>query len=122
MAELLALDDGSLLVLERSYAGEANAGPRTLNRIRIYQVSMRGATDVSSMDSLKGQDVRPVSKRLVVDLGLLPNLPPVLAGLDNFEGVTFDPPGTDGRRRLWLVSDDNFSNTQRTWFVRLSSD
>ena len=103
----------ALLVLERSYAGEADAGPRSLNRIRIYQVSTRGATDVSSMDSLKGQDVRPVSKRLVIDLGLLPNLPPVLAALDNFEGMTFDAPGADGRRRLWLVSDDNFSKQRQ---------
>lgn len=119
VAELLALDDGDLLVLERSYAGEANGGPRTLNRIRIYQASMQGATDVSSMGSLKGHEVRPVSKRLVLDLGQAPNLSPTLAGLDNFEGLAFDPPGSTGRRRLWLVSDDNFNKTQRTWFLRL---
>ena len=119
VAELVALDDGDLLVLERSYAGEADGGPRGLQRIRIYQASMQGATDVSTMDSLAGRRVRPVTKRLVLDLGQAPSLPPILSSLDNFEGMAFDAPGSDGRRRLWLVSDDNFSKTQRTWFTRL---
>jgi hypothetical protein len=119
VTELLALDDGDLLVLERSYAGEAEDGPRALNRIRIYQVSMQGATDVSNIDSLAGRSVRPVTKRLVLDLGQAPSLPPILSGLENFEGLAFEAPGSDGRRRLWMVSDDNFSATQKTWFVRL---
>ena len=54
---------------------------------------MRGATDVSNMDSLKGRTSRPVTKRLVLDLGLRPNLPPILSGLDNFEGMALAPPG-----------------------------
>lgn len=121
LVELLALDDEHLLALERSYAEEANEGARSLQRIRIYQVSLRGATDVSNLDSIANRSaVRPVTKQLVLDLGESPNLPPGLSGLDNFEGLAYAPPGADRRRRLLMVSDDNFDETQRTWFLRLT--
>ena len=38
-------------------------------------------------------------------------------GLENFEGMGFGPPLPDGSRTLLLVSDDNFSQRQRTTFL-----
>ena len=120
LVELVASSDRELLALERSYAQEAGERGRELNRIRLYRVSLDGATDVSAFDSIAGRaDLRPASKQLLLDLGKAPGLPPSLAALDNFEGLALLPPLHDGRRPLIVVSDDNFSNRQRTWFVRL---
>lgn len=119
LAELVALDDTELLSLEHGFA-EASTGGRVFNRCRVYRVSIAGASDVSGSDSIAGRtDFRPVSKQLLFDLSETPGLPHDLAGLDNFEGLALYPENTAGRRRLLLVSDDNFSDRQRTWFVRV---
>ena len=84
------------------------------------EISLNGASDVSGLDSIAGRtELKPVSKELVVDLGALPGLPPALALLDNFEALAFGPPRPDGRRPLFIISDDNFSADQRTWFLRV---
>jgi hypothetical protein len=121
LVELLTLPDGDLLALERSYVEERDAGSRSANRIRLFRVSLKTATDISGMDSIADRaDVRPASKQLVADLQDTPGLPPALSALENFEAMTFVRSSSDGRRRLLMVSDDNFSSEQRTWFLRLS--
>ena len=76
-------------------------------------MSLRGATDVNGLDRLQDapRQIRPVHKRLLLDLGEL-GIP-----LDNVEGLTFGPPLRDGRRSLVLVSDNNFAATQFTQFL-----
>jgi hypothetical protein len=122
LVDLLALDRSSLLALERGYVEEKGKTGHSVNRIRVYRISLGGATDVSAIDSLKGNDqVVPVSKTLVLDLTNVAGLSPDLApGLDNFEGMTFGPRMADGRATLLLVSDDNFNALQRTWFLRFA--
>ena len=90
-----------------------------MNTIRIYRISLKGATDVSKLDSLKGQSgIVPVTKTLLLDLGQVQGLSPDLSPeLDNFEGMAFGPRLPDGRATLLLASDDNFSQRQRTWFL-----
>jgi len=120
LVELATTDSGDLLALERSYAREPGEAGRELNRIRLYRVAFDGATDVSALDSIAGATgLKPVTKRLLLDFGKIPGLPPALAALDNFEGLALLPP-EGGRRPLLVVSDDNFSMRQRTWFVRLA--
>ena len=120
IVELLALDRSHLLALERSYVENADDRAHSINRIRLYRISLDGASDVSGLDSIAGRtDVRPLSKELVLDLAALPGLPPALARLDNFEAMAFGPPRPDGRRPLFIVSDDNFSADQHSWFLRL---
>ena len=119
LVELLALDRTTLLALERSFVANPAEPAASENRIRIYRVTLAGATNIAGVESLKGRaDVVPVSKTLVLDLsdvdGLSPDLAPTL---DNFEGMTFGPRLADGRASLMLVSDDNFSAAQRTWFL-----
>jgi 3-phytase len=116
LVELLALSDNDLLVLERSFAMERPGG-RQMNRIRLYRTSLDGAMDVASLASLSTGDVRPLTKRLVVDLADVRGLSGDLAALDNFEGVAFGPRLRDGSPSLLMVSDDNFSPTQRTAFL-----
>ncbi len=119
LVELLAINRTTLLALERGYAqNEANAA-QSRNRIRLYRVSLTGATDVSPLESLKGHpEIVPVTKTLLLDLSDVQGLSRELApSLDNFEGLAFGPRLPDGRASLIIVSDDNFSQLQRTWFL-----
>lgn len=116
--ELIALNEKTLLVMERSFAQETGGEERSLTRIRIYRASLEEATDVSGVASLEGRpDVRPARKTLLLDLADVKGLSAELAQLDNFEGMAFGPDLPDGSRTLLLVSDDNFSTRQRTAFL-----
>ena len=122
LVELLWIDSTTLLSLERGYV-ESSADPSTgMNYIRLYRVSLTGATDISSLESLKDRsDVVPVRKSLLLDLTKTAGLDPELApSMDNFEGMAFGPRLPDGRPTLLLVSDDNFSSRQRTWFLEFA--
>jgi 3-phytase len=108
VAELLPLDDHTLIAMERSFSVGA---PDTGNTIKLYKVDLRGATDVNGVTSLAGKHYRPVRKTLLLDLDDL-GIP-----LDNVEGLTFGPRLHHGRRTLVLVSDNNFLATQFTQFL-----
>jgi hypothetical protein len=119
LVDLVAIDRTTLLALERSFVANPADPAASANRIRIYRLTLAGATNIAGVESLKGRtDVVPVSKTLLLDLadvgGLSPDLAPTL---DNFEGMAFGPRLADGRASLILVSDDNFSAAQRTWFL-----
>jgi hypothetical protein len=116
LVELLAISDMDFLAMERGFAQEQD-GPRTITRIRIYRMSIQGATDISGVDSIRGRRVVPARKTLLLDLATVPGLSPEAAPLDNFEGMAFGPDLPDGSRTLLIVSDDNFNPTQRTWFL-----
>ncbi len=123
LVELLVIDGSTLLALERGYVEEAGGTGRNMNKIRLYRVTLTGATDVSGIESLAGQTrIVPVTKTLLVDLGDLQGLDPALlaTALDNFEGMAPGPRLPDGRQTLILVSDDNFNKVQRTWFLMLA--
>ena len=105
LSDLLVLDNkGQLLTLERNFVqGQGN-------RILLYQASIKGATDVKDVNSLKQlpQPQQPVAKWLVADLadyGIT---------IDNFEGMVLGPKLESGGRLLLMVSDDNFSSSQKT--------
>lgn len=122
LVELLALDSQELLALERSFVEETGGTGRKMNRIRLFRISLAGATDVSSIDSLVDMTgVVPVTKQMVLDLSEVQGLSPDLApSLDNFEGLALGPPLPDGRSTLIMVSDDNFNKSQRTWFLQFA--
>jgi 3-phytase len=119
LVELLALSDRDLLALERSYVADPARPGYGANSIRLYRISLDHATDISSLASLRGRHITPVAKTLIVDLGSIPGLPAELSTLDNFEGLALLPAAT-GPPSLLMVSDDNFSPTERTWLVRLA--
>ncbi|MFO0889136.1 MAG: esterase-like activity of phytase family protein [Isosphaeraceae bacterium] len=111
LAELIALDDGHLLALERSLTSSALDAPFT---IKLFEVSLDGATDISGIQSLKesGLDgIVAARKTLLMDLSSL-NIP-----LDNVEGMALGPTLANGNRSLILVSDDNFFPNQSTQFI-----
>jgi 3-phytase len=112
LVELLPLDNaGTMLALERSFSVGA---PHTGNTIWLYEISTRGATDVSGEDPLP-TSFTPVSKRLILDVETDLGIPP-----DNIEGMAFGPALPDGRLPLILVSDNNFAGNQTTQFIALA--
>ncbi|MEH1923154.1 phytase [Nostoc sp.] len=126
LADLLAIDNrGTFLALERSFAQGVG------NTIKIYEVSLQGATDISSYDSLNNLSaeqlavIAPAQKRLLLNLTDL-NLPTdanhPITGVDNIEGIAFGPKLADGRQSIVLVSDNNFGSTQYTQILTLGAD
>ncbi|MFZ4641621.1 MAG: esterase-like activity of phytase family protein, partial [Nodosilinea sp.] len=119
LVDLLAIDNrGTLLALERSFAvGKGNT-------IRLYEISLQGATDISFYDSLNTltptqlATIQPAQKRLILNLDDLK----LTTGLDNVEGLAFGPKLPDGRQSIVLVSDNNFSATQFTQILTLGAD
>ena len=122
LVELLVVDATTLLALERGFVQSSADAQENMNDIRLYRVSLGGATDVSGLDSIRDRtDIVPVQKSLLLDLKDVAGLDPALApSLDNFEGMAFGPRLPDGRPALVLVSDDNFSPRQRTWFLEFA--
>jgi hypothetical protein len=112
VVEMVALSPTDLLVMERSFI------PDFGNNVRIYRASVAGAMNVLTVENLTDA-ARPVAKTLLVDLAELPDAefpeprqPQPNRILDNFEGMALGPALPDGRRILFVVSDDNKRDTQ----------
>ena len=126
LAELIALSETDLLVLERGFvAGQGNT-------IRIFHVSLRAAPEVSGAAALAALDgaahgAALEAKTLLVDVAQCPssgatNPPddPANPLLENFEAMTLGPRLPDGWRSLILLSDDNLSAGQTTRVLALA--
>ncbi|WP_373480140.1 esterase-like activity of phytase family protein [Geminocystis sp.] len=99
ISDLLSLpQEGYLLSLERTF-GLRGYG------VKIYQLVMANASDISNQKSLAGEinNITPIRKKLVLDLQKLG------IKLDNLEGLTFGPRLADGSQSLIMVSDNNFA-------------
>ncbi|MCD8489214.1 MAG: esterase-like activity of phytase family protein [Desertifilum sp.] len=102
--EIVALDGGGhFLSLERSFGLKGFT-------VRLFQLFTGDATDISGTSSLQGSlmGLQPIRKQLVLDLQDLD------ITLDNLEGMTLGPRLPDGSQSLWLISDDNFRDDQKT--------
>ncbi len=105
LSDLLAIDNrGEFLSLERTFTGLGFY-------IALFQVSLEEADDIHNIESMKQADtknIKPVQKKLLLDLRKLDVL------LDNIEGLTFGSKLPDGQPSLILISDNNFNSLQRT--------
>ena len=105
VVDLLALPDGSLLVLERALG----IGLIPSFRNRIYLLDFAVATDVSLVDDLDEEKFTPVSKSLLWEknFGSVPSR--------NFEGLTLGPslPLLGDKSFSVLLVADNGSGTQQ---------
>lgn len=100
-----------LLVVERSYSVGRQACA-----IKVYLCDFTNATNVKDIASLQGQEFKPASKKLILnmdDLGIF---------IDNIEGVTFGPKLANGKQSLLFVSDNNFSDKQKTQILLFEVD
>lgn len=103
VTDLAAISNVDVLVLERSYV------PNVGNRVRVYRVDLSHAPEIPSTEGVC-QTTPVVTKKLLVDIADIPGQ----AGRQgahrfypNFEGMALGPKLPDGRRLLFLVSDDN---------------
>jgi hypothetical protein len=119
LVDMTALSGTTLLTMERAFVEDGRDESHSIATIRIFKIDLSAATNIAALDSISGHsEIVPVKKTLVLDLATVPNLSPELTpSLDNFEGMTFGPRLPDGRATLLIVSDDNFSGKQRTWFL-----
>ena len=119
LVELLAVSGTELLALERGFI-QMRGARIGVTSVRLYRISLDGATDVSSIERLAdARDVRPVRKTLVQDFGTLAGRSLRLINQENFEGLAWI--GEGDARRLLVVSDDNFSAVQVTAFLLLEN-
>ncbi|MBG6060511.1 hypothetical protein IWX83_000276 [Flavobacterium sp. CG_9.1] len=92
-----------LLVVERSYS----TGTRACT-VKVFLCDLKKATDVKNYNSLQNQKLELASKKMILnmdDLGIF---------IDNIEGLTFGPKLANGNSSLIFVSDNNFSEKQKT--------
>lgn len=122
LVELVALSDTRLLALERDFVRERGGARRGVNRSRIFLIDVAGASDVSELSSLgRPGDWTAVQKELLLDFDdIVAELSPEFRRLDNFEAMGLGPVLPDGGRSLLVVSDDNFSDRQRSAFLLFS--
>jgi hypothetical protein len=100
-----------LLIVERSYS----VGKQACT-IKVYLCDFTNATNVKDVASLQGQEFTPATKKLILnmdDLGIF---------IDNIEGVTFGPKLANGKQSLFFVSDNNFSDKQKTQVLLFEVD
>ncbi|WP_291870600.1 esterase-like activity of phytase family protein [Maribacter sp.] len=107
LVELLAYDTNKFLALERSFSsGYLDGGGNT---VKIYDVDISNATDVSGVTKLAGEVYTASSKELIFDFDSIRN-ELTNATVDNIEGITFGPNFENGNRSLVVIADDNFSS------------
>lgn len=110
VSDMLAINDKNFLVVEKAYFTK----PVRKNSVQIYLAILNDdTTDVSEFESLKTAEHISMSKRLWVNLDEFESLPD-FPGLDNVEGITFGPTLDNGNRTLILLSDNNFTDKQKT--------
>ena len=92
-----------LLVVERSYSTGTQACT-----VKVFLCDLKKATNVKNFNSLQNQKLELASKKLMLnmdDLGIF---------IDNIEGLTFGPKLSNGTPSIIFVSDNNFSDKQKT--------
>lgn len=95
--------NNQLLVVERSYSTGKQACT-----IKVYLCELSKATDVKNLASLQNQEFKIASKKLIL------NMDDLNIFIDNIEGVTFGPKLANGQQTLLFVTDNNFSDKQKT--------
>jgi len=109
--ELPAFD---LLVVERAYSSGIG------NDIRLYGVSFDGAEDVAAAETIPAPFLGTTAhKTLLLRLSALQASSDFPIVPDNMEGLCWGPPLGNGHRTLLLISDNNFSDSQRNLFIAL---
>jgi hypothetical protein len=96
LVEILPLAGGDLLTLERSFAGDFLGGTGFIE-VRIHQVDVSQATDVSGFAALDGAQFVPAQKTLLWSERF--------SGLPNFESFALGPVLANGDRSLLLLTE-----------------
>ncbi|EDM44498.1 hypothetical protein SCB49_13040 [unidentified eubacterium SCB49] len=120
LVEILAYDTHKFLALERSFSMGYNDGGTT---VKIYDVDISQATDISTISSLKEATYTKAKKTLLFNFNAIRN--ELTDGIvDNIEGFSFGPDFKNGNKSLLIISDNNFNafGSQINQFILLEVD
>lgn len=95
--------ENKLLVVERSYS----VGKQACT-IKVYLCDFTAATNVKDDASLQNEGLTLATKKLVL------NMDDLRIFTDNIEGISFGPKLANGKQSILFVSDNNFSDKQKT--------
>ena len=109
VSDLVCLDDGGLLVLEREMSVK-KGGVLPTFRCRVYAVDFAGATDTSDLLSATASAVRPVKKTRVFG---------ARTAFAMYEGACLGPELADGSRCLLLIADGDDGAVNRLMALKL---
>jgi len=104
-------DKNQLLVVERSYSVGRQACT-----IKVYLCDFTNATNAKDIPSLQNEEVKLATKKLILNMDYLGIF------IDNIEGITFGPKLSNGKQSLLFVSDNNFSDKQKTQVLLFEID
>ena len=110
VSDVLCLDDGTLLVLEREMSIRKGDLLLPSFRCRIYEVDFAGATDTSGLLSLMDPSVHPVKKTRRFG---------ARTGFAMYEGSCLGPELADGSRSVLLVADGDDGAANRILALKL---
>lgn len=100
-----------LWVVERSYSTGNQACT-----IKIYLCKLAQASRVEKRKSLQNSKLQLAEKKLILNLNSLGIF------IDNIEGITFGPKLANGKASVLMVSDNNFSDKQKTQILLFEVD
>ncbi len=103
LVAILAINDTQFWSIERSYSTG-----RQQCTIKLFKCDIADADDVTNAPSLINNNFKKIKKQLVLnfdDLGI---------HVDNIEGLSYGPTLENGHKTLIMVSDNNFSEKQKT--------
>jgi hypothetical protein len=125
VSEILAVNDHEFLVVERDNRSNLQTPPQAPIRKKIYKIDITGATDVSNVASLPAgalpAGIVPVTKTLFIDLlDASFNLAPTIA--EKIEGLAWGPDLPDGRRVLYVISDNDLNPNLATQIYAFAID
>lgn len=125
VCDILAINDHEFLVIDRDNRSNLQSPPQAPTRKKIYKINLNGATDVSGVASLPQTtlpaSIIPVSKTLFIDLldadlNLAATIP------EKIEGLAWGPDLPDGRRVLYVISDNDLNPDLATQIYSFAID
>lgn len=98
LVEMVALDDGSFITMERAFSAGRNY-------ISLAYSTIGGATDVLGYPSLTGASFTPMTREVLLNL----DDPWQGIDIDNMEAMTWGRTLENGHRSLVIAADNNFN-------------
>lgn len=139
--DIVAINDHQFLVIERDNKTSLNPNDPPVNK-KIFKIDITGATDVSNLKDATGNviplpqsggaaltaiGVTPVTKTLFIDLldaAFKINATQTLKSImpEKLEGLAFGPDLADGRRLLFVISDNDLTPANATQIYAFAID
>ncbi len=116
LVDFIVLNKEQFISMERSYLPLAK---KTVVKIFLSTLS-KDTTDIKDIDSIKDKKINVVQKKLLLNLDdIKDKFSKENQEIDNIEGICLGPKLSNGNQTVILVSDNNFSKTQKTQFIFL---